>query len=227
MKRKVLIAIAGLLLLSFVLARFSRGSAASPGQEFSAGDFMRIREVTRHRVWQTVPHGFSVQSIKAIPRWFHGLVTSHIRQIDVLSAGTVDVQVETSSGRYYYLVEKREKSGRWDWRVVTEGVYPQGPLVINVNGGRPYPEIRIDGGFALFGGRISAEPPANWLPPLRHPLVQKEVSASGSNQVRLTFETQPVPWEDPPGYTEPWRKVVSKTSFSASLSNAAGLNLRP
>jgi hypothetical protein len=229
MKHKLLIAIGGVLLLSCVFAWFSRGSAASPSQDFSPADFKRISEVTRHRMWGRALPDFSVQTIKALPRLLRRFGSSRIRQIDVLPARTVEVHVESSSGPYYYLVEKYEKSGRWDWRVVKEGIWPQGGLVINVNGGPGYPEIRVDGGFALFGGRISSEPPADWLPPLtRRGLVSSgELSAAGSNQVRLTFEPQPVPWEDPPGFTEPWRKIVPKTPFSASLSNAAGLNLRP
>ena len=224
------------MLLSFVLAWLSRGSAASSGQDFSPADFARIREVTRQRMWGTALPDFTLGTMKALPGWLHRLGTSHIRQIDVLPAGTVNVQVKSSSGLYYYLLEKYEKSGRWDWRVVKEGLWPLGALVINLNGGPGYPQLRVDGGFALFGGRISSEPPADWLPPLaRHggassgerSLAQGELSTSGSNQVRLTFEPQRVPWEDPPGYTPPWRKVVVKTPFSASLSNAAGLNLRP
>jgi len=203
--------------LSCVLAWFSRGSAASPSQEFSPEDFKRIREVTRHRMWARVFPDFSVQTIKALPRWLRRFGSSRIRQIDVLPARTVNVHVESSSGPYYYLVEKYEKSGQWDWRVIKEGIWPQGALVINLNGGPGYPEIRVDGGFALFGGRLSSEPPADWLPPLTRRVVvssgeralpRSELSASGSNQVRLTFKAQPIPWEDPPGYTEPWRKVV-------------------
>jgi hypothetical protein len=228
MKRKLLIAAVGLLLLSSVLAWLSRPSPASPGQGFSPADFTRICEVTRRRVWQTLPHDFSIQTIKPPP--FHRLATSRIRQIDVLPAGTVRVRVESSSGPYYYLIEKYEKSGRWDWRVVSEGIYPQGGLVINLTGGPPYPEIRVDGGFALFGGRISSEPPADWLPPLRHPQplippgtsqggapsgkevsVQNEVSTSPSNQIILSFERHPL---DPDDYAPPGIKLTQKPGFS-------------
>jgi len=236
MKGRLVLAFGGVVLLGFVLACFSRRSAASPGQEFSTADFARIREVTRQRLWGTAWPKFSLGTIKALPGCFPRLVTSRIRQIDVLPAGTVNVQVKSSSGLYYYLVEKYEKAEGWDWRVVKEGLWPQGGRVVNLNGGPGYAEVRIDGGFALFGGRISSEPPADWLPPLRRhggvasgerSLAQGELSASGSNQARLTFEPQLVPWEDPPGYREPWGKVVSETPFSASLSNAAGLTLRP
>jgi hypothetical protein len=230
MKRKLVIAAAGLLLLSVALAWLSRPSPASPAQDFSPADFTRIREVTRRRVWQTVPHDFSVQTTKTLPRWFHRLATSHIQQIDVLPAGTVSVRVGSSSGPYYYLIEKYEKSGRWDWRVVSEGIYPQGGMVINLTGGPGYPEIRVDGGFALFGGRISSEPPADWLPPLRHPQplmppgtrhagassgekasMQNEVSTSASNQVILSYERHPL---DPDDYSPPGIKLTPKPGFS-------------
>src|SRR5215469_1721194 len=130
MNRRLLIAIGGVLLLSSVIVWLSRGSAASPTQDFSPEDFRRIREVTRQRMWGTALPDFSPHTIKALPRWFHRLVTSHIRQIDVLPAGTVNVQVKSSSGLYYYLVEKYQNSGGWDWRVVKEGLWPQGGLVI-------------------------------------------------------------------------------------------------
>ena len=235
MKRRLLIAVGGVLVLSCFLVWFSRGSAASPSQDFSYEDFTRIREVTRQRMWGTALPDFSLRTIKALPSWVRRFSSSRIRQLDVLPARTVNVHVESSSGPYYYLVEKYEKSGQWDWRIIKEGIWPQGALVINLSGGPGYPEIRVDGGFALFGGRISSEPPADWLPPLTRRVVvssgegalpQIEPSAPGSNQVRLTYEPQPVPWEAP-GYTPPWSKVVSKAPFSASLSNAAGLNLRP
>lgn len=186
-------------------------------------------------MWGTALPDFTLGTIKALPRWFHRLATSHIRQIEVLYPGSVNVQVKSSSGLYYYLVEKHEKSGRWDWRVVKEGILPQGGVVIK-NGVAVSTELRVDGGFALFGGRISSEPPTDWLPPLTQhkvassgegSLPRTEFSASGSNQVRLSLEPQRVPWQDPPAYREPWHKVVAETPFSASLSNAAGLNLRP
>ena len=236
MRHKPLIAIGGVLLLGCVLAWFSRGSAASPSEDFSPEDFKRIREVTRHRMWARALPDFSVQTIRALPRLLRRFGSSRIRQIDVLPARTINVHVESSSGPYYYLAEKYEKAGRWDWRVVKEGIWPQGDVVINLNGGPGYPEIRVDGGFALFGGRISSEPPADWLPPLtrrgvvssgERSLPQGELSASGADHVRVTYETHPVPGTDPPDYTPPWRKLVSETPFSVSPSNAAGLNLRP
>lgn len=154
MRHKPLIAIGGVLLLGCVLAWFSRGSAASPSEDFSPEDFKRIREVTRHRMWARALPDFSVQTIRALPRLLRRFGSSRIRQIDVLPARTINVHVESSSGPYYYLAEKYEKAGRWDWRVVKEGIWPQGDVVINLNGGPGYPEIRVDGGFALFGGRI-------------------------------------------------------------------------
>ncbi len=68
--RKLLIAVAGLLFLSCVLAWFSRGSATGPDQEFSPLDFTRIREVTRQRMWRNALPDFSLHTIKALPRWF-------------------------------------------------------------------------------------------------------------------------------------------------------------
>lgn len=88
MKHRLLFAIGAVLLLCCVLAWFSRGSAASPGQEFSPGDFSRIREVTRQRILRTALPDFSPQTIKALPRWFRRFGSSRIRQIDVLPAGT-------------------------------------------------------------------------------------------------------------------------------------------
>ncbi len=228
MKRKLVIAGAGVSLLSLALVWLSRPSSASPDPEFSPADFTRIREVIRQMVWRTAPPDFSPNSIKALPRWLRRLGSSRIRQIDVAPAANVIVQVQSSSGTDCYSLQKYQKSGRWDWRIVPLTV------VINLNGAGPgYRELRVDGGFALLGGQISSEP-VDWLPPVARrsgvpsgetSLPQGEVS--GLNQVRLTFEAQPVPWEDPPGFTEPWRKIVPKTPFSASLSNSAGLNLRP
>lgn len=195
MKRKLGITVAGVVLLSSALAWLSRPSPASPDQDFSPADFRRIQQVTRSAVWRTALPDFTIGTVRALPRWCWRLGSSHIRRIDVLPAGTVNVEVESPSGRYYYLVEKYEKSGRWDWRVTREGVWPRGARVINLNGGPGYPEIRVDGGFALFGGRISSEPPADWLPPAaRRGLMssgeqstsQAELSVSGSNQVRPT-----------------------------------------
>ena len=230
MKRKLLIAGAGVLLFSSGLAWLSRPSVATPNQEFSPADFTRIREVVRQTVWRTALPDFSITTIKALPRWLRRLGSSRIRQIDVAPSGTVMAQVQSSSGTDFYSLEKYQKSGRWDWRVVPFRIE------INLNGvGAGYRELRVDGGFALLGGQISSEP-VDWLPPVaRRGLVssgerstpQTELSVSGSNQGRLTIEPQPVPWENPPGYTEPWLKVISKTPFSTSLSNAAGLNLRP
>jgi hypothetical protein len=234
MKRKLVIAAgAGVLLFSSGLAWLSRPSVAAPNQDFSPSDFMRIREVVRQTVWRTALPDLSKTTIKALPRSLRRLGSSRIRQINVAEQGpgTVMVYVQSSSGTDFYFLEKYQKSGRWDWRVA--------PLrgVINLNGVKTgYRELRVDRGFALLGGQISSEP-TDWLPPVaRRGLVssgegsmpQPELSGFwGSNQVRLTFEPQPVQWEDwEPGYTEPWGKVVSKTPFSASLSNAAGLNLR-
>ena len=230
MKRKLVITVAGVLVLSSGFAWLSRPSSASPGQEFSPADFTRIREVIRQSVWRTALPDFAPHTIRALPRWFRRLSSTRIQQIDVEEAGTVTVQVQSSSGVDYYSLQKYQKSGRWDWRIVPF------TIVIHLNGPWPgYRGFRVNGGFALLGGQISSEP-VDWLPPLarrggassgEQSLPQGELSAVGSNQVRLTFKPQPVPWEDPPGYTEPWRKVVSETPFSASLSNAAGLNLRP
>jgi hypothetical protein len=230
MKRKLVIAGAGVLLFSSALVWLSRPSSASPGQEFSPADFTRIRQVIRQAVWRTALPDVSPNTIKALPHWFRRLGSSRIRQIAVAPAGAVMVQVQSSSGTDCYSLQKYQRSGRWDWRVVPFRI------VINLNGAGPgYSEFRVDGGFALLGGQISSEP-VDWLPPLARrgwvssggrSLPQSELSAAGSNQVRLTYEAQSVPWEDPPGYTPPWRKVVSETPFSASLSNTAGLNLRP
>src|SRR5436190_11903809 len=100
MKRRLLIAIGAVLLLSVVVAWLSNDSAASPGQELSPGDFARIREVTRRRLWGTALPDFSLRSFKALPRWFRRLGSSRIRQLDVLPASTVRVQVESSAGLY-------------------------------------------------------------------------------------------------------------------------------
>jgi hypothetical protein len=142
MKHRLLIAIGGVLLLSCVVAWFlTRRSVASPGYEFSPGDFARIRQVTRQRMLGTALPDFSPQTIMALPRWLRRFGSSRIRQIDVLPAGTVNVHVESSFGRYYYLAEKYEKSGRWDWRIVREGMWPQGAFVINSKGAPDIPRF--------------------------------------------------------------------------------------
>ena len=227
MKRKLVISVAGVLLLSSALAWLSRPSSASPYQEFSPADFTRIREVIRQTVWRAALPDLSPNTIKALPRWFRRLGSSRIRQIDVAPGGTVMVQVRSPSGTDFYSLEKYQKSGRWDWRIVPFRI------MINLNGAGSGYSVRVDGGFALLGGQISSEP-VDWLPPLARRgggvlretiLAESELSAAGSNQVRLTYEPQRVPWEDPLG--PPWRKVVPEIPFSASLSNSAGLNLRP
>lgn len=52
----------------------------------------------------------------------------------------------------------------------------------------------------MFGGRVSSEPPADWLPPLVRPpgalsqaeaLPPSELSASVSNELKLSYETHP------------------------------------
>jgi hypothetical protein len=235
MKRKLVISVAGALFLSSVLAWFSRRSAASPEQEFSSSDFWRISEVTRQRMWGTALPDFSLHTIKALPHWFRRLGTSRIRQIDVLHAGNVQVQVQSSSGLYFYLLEKYEKSGRFDWRVVKEGIRPLGGRVINLNGGGPgYRELRVDGGFALIGGRISSEA-VDWLPPLARrgavssgegALLQSELSASVSNEVNLSYKTHPFD----PDYSPFANKLTqgsgfSEGQFSTWVSNRNGLKL--
>jgi hypothetical protein len=65
MKRKLVIAGAGVLLFSSALAWLSRPSMASPNHEFSPSDFTRIREVVRQTVWRTALPDFSPNTIKA------------------------------------------------------------------------------------------------------------------------------------------------------------------
>jgi hypothetical protein len=204
-------------------------SSTSGVAELSQEDFERIRRVTRLAMWRRAFPDFSRRTILGAPRSLYRLSTSRIGQIDILP-GNLRVRVQTGSDDYFYFVQKYQpKAGREDWRVVKQSAVPLG-AVINLNGGPGLTEIRVDGGFGLVGGRLSAEP-VPWLPlpRPRHNSPQPEASASGSNQIRLTYEAQPVPWEDPPGYTPPWiqRNVFSETPFSASLSNTAGLNLRP
>lgn len=231
MKRRLVIAVGGLLLLSSVLAWLSKHSAASSDQEFSPGDFTRIREVTRQAVWGTAFPDFSLHTIKALPGRFRRLGTSHIRQIDVLP-GTVRVQVQSSSGLDCYLLEKYQRSGRWDWRVVKNGIGPFGGINLN-GGGTRDSELRVNGGFALIGGRRSSEP-VDWLPPLaqrtgvsseERSLPQSELSASVSNEVSLSYETHPFD----PGYSpfanKPSRPGFSEGQFSAWVSNQSGPKL--
>ena len=216
-------------------------SSTSGVAELSQEDFERIRRVTRLAVWRRAFPDFSRRTILGAPRSLYRLLTSRIGQIDILP-GNLRVRVQTGSDDYFYFVQKyQQEAGREDWRVVKQSAVPLGG-VINLNGGPGFTEIRVDGGLGLVGGRLSTEPVPweDWLPSSgtrsgratsrqRHNSPEPEVSASGSNQLRLTYEAQPVPWEDPPGYTPPWiqRSVFSKTPFSASLSNTAGLNLRP
>src|SRR5579864_6329123 len=231
MKRKFVIAVAGLLLLSSALSWLSRRSSASPDPEFSPGDFARIRQVTRQVMWTTAFPDFSLRTIKALPAWFRQLGTSRIRQMDVLP-GTARVLVQSSSGPHWILLEKYQRSGRWDWRVVkNRGQFN----VINLNGGGPgYSELRVDGGFALIGGRISSQP-VDWLPPLTprpgmssgEPVLPKsELSASVSNEVSLSYQTHPFD----PDYSPFANKLAprpgfSEGQFSTWVSNQSGLKL--
>jgi len=235
MKRKLVVAVAGVFLLSFLLSWLSRRSSASSDQEFSPADFPRIREVTRRAMWRSAFPDFSLTTIKALPRWFHRLGTSHIRQLDVLPVGTVRVQVQSSSGLYSYLVEKYEKSGRWDWRVVKEGIGPVGGGVINLNGGPALPELRVDGGFALIGGRISSEP-VDWLPPLARrgggssgdrALPESELSGSVSNETSLSYQTHPFdPDYSPFANNLTPKPGFSEGQFSTWVSNQNSLKLK-
>lgn len=231
MKRKLVIAVVVILLLGCVLAWLSRRSSASSDQEeFSAADFTRVREVTRQAVWRKAFPDFSLHTIKALPRWFRQLSSSRIRQIDVLPARTVMVEVQWSSGFDCYILEKYKKSGRWDWRLVRKG----GVGVINLNGGPGPPELRVDGGFALIGGRLSSEP-VDWLPPLARQggvssgelsLPQSELSASVSNEVNLTYETHPFDPDYSPFASKLAQKPgFSEGQFSAWVSNQSGLKL--
>ncbi len=144
------------------------------------------------------------------------------------------MEVESPSGRNCYLVEKYQRSGRWDWRVVREGFGPAG--VINLNGaGADISELRVDGGFALIGGRISSEP-VDWLPPFapqaamsagEGALPKSELSVSVSNEVNLSYETHPFD----PGYSPFANKLsqrpgFSEGQFSAWVSNQSGLKLK-
>lgn len=170
----------------------------------------------------------SSRTIKALPLSILRLSGSRIRQIDTAPANTVTVQVQSPSGTEFYSVEKYEKSGGWDWRIV--------PLtkVVDLNGTGPWSSLRVEGGFGLLGGHISSEP-VDWLPPVQRSGAASEKASSkqdehsrhGSNQVRLTFERIPISMQDLPGFTPPWDKTVSETPFSSALSNASSLNLRP
>jgi len=240
MKRKLLIALGAIIFVSaFIVWRHLQRSTSGVG-ELSQEDFERIRRVTRVAMWQRAFPDFSRRTLLGAPRSLYSLATSRIGQIDILP-GSLRVRVQTGSKDYFYFVEKYQpKAGREDWRVVRQSAAYE--TVINLNGGPGFTEIRVDGGFGLVGGRLSTEPVAweDWLPssgtrsgraPSRqgHNSPEPAVSASGSNQLRLTYEAQRVRWEAPPGYTEPWNqdKAVSETPFSASLSNSVGLNLRP
>ncbi len=239
MNRKLLIALGAIVFVSGVIVWRHLQSSTRGVAELSQEDFERIRRVTRVAMWRRAFPDFSRRTILGTPRSLYRIATSRIGQIDILP-GHLQVRVQTGSDDYFYFVQKYQQKAGWeDWRVVRQSAADE--IVINLNGGPGFTEIRVDGGFGLVGGRLSTGPVPweDWLPSSgsrsgratsrqRHNSPEPEVSASGSNQVRLTYETQPVPWEAPPGYTEPWnQRSVPETPFSASLSNSAGLNLRP
>ena len=218
--------------MNSTLAWLLRRSSASPDPGFSPGDFARIREVTRQAVWRTALPDFSLHTLKRLPGACLRLGTSHIRQIDILP-GMVRVLVQSSSGPNWYLLEKYQRAGQWDWRVGKE----RGQFnVINLNGGGAgYSELRVDGGFALIGGRIASEP-VDWLPPVAQRggvpsggqvLPQSELSASVSNEVSLSYQTHPFD----PDYSPFANKLTPKPGFSEGqfsiwVSNQSGRKLK-
>jgi hypothetical protein len=229
MKRKLIIVLGAVVLVGGIIFwRYAWGPTETIA-ELSQKDFESIRQATRQAMWRAAFPDFSARTIIAAPRSLYRLSTSRIAQIDILP-GELGVRVQTGSDIYFYMVKKyQQKVGPEDWRIVRHGVGPGDGIVINLNGGPGFTEIRVDGGFGLVGGRLSTEP-VPWEVPLPRPGTSRGRgdSASGSNHIRLTYETHPLDPDDV-GPPTPWkqRSVFPETQFSTSLSNSVGLNLRP
>jgi hypothetical protein len=203
MKPKAL-KVLGLVLLFSLIVLWFRGRPHEPFVgAFSQNDVKEIQSVIRHDLWQ---RAFTRFSIASSSKSLWSLATSRVKQIDVSpdNRGAMVVVHSALGDSVYQMRQASSKDGPAHWQIST--VSPPGPWLKKWESYGTWARLPINGGLGLglMGGKL---PPSFDIPP-----------------------PHPSPPVSPPlelfGPHTPPASVHSAAQFSASLSNAATLQLR-